>query len=199
MKATKRSGTEIRLLQTGSPIARPGKQPRRQRQRRGWAWLVSIILLTAVGLTAGSPSLADLINIKLNGPLIPVGAYVFDFEVSPDGGRVVYKAYQDSESREDLYSVSVSGGIPVKLNGPPSSGGSVLDFKISPDSSRVVYHADQDTDQVYELYSVPIDGGTVIKLNDTLVSGGDVDWDDIQISADSSRVIYRADTGADEV
>ncbi len=72
-------------------------------------------------------------------------------------------------------------------------GGDVWDFKISKDSSRVVYRANQDTVSTFELYSVPLGGGVATKLNPVLVSGGDVDVVfGFKISADSSRVVYRA-------
>jgi Tol biopolymer transport system component len=145
-----------------------------------------------------SPSVAALVNIKLNGPLVSGGEVYYDFRVSPDSSRVVYLADQDTDNVDELYSVPLTGGSPVKLNGPLVSGGAVMGgFQVSPDSSRVVYLADQDTDWVCELYSVPLAGGSPVKLNSPLVSGGDVFG--CQVSPDSSRVVYRADQDTDEV
>jgi uncharacterized repeat protein (TIGR01451 family) len=97
----------------------------------------------------------------------------------------------------ELYSVPLTGGTPVKLNGQLVSRGDVQDLQISPDSSRVVYRADQDTDGVVELYSVALIGGSAVKLNGVLVSGGDVGG--FQLSPDGSRVVYLADQETDEV
>jgi hypothetical protein len=72
-------------------------------------------------------------------------------------------------------------------------------YKISADSSQVVYRAHQDTYGVIELYSVPIGGGTTTKLSGPMVTGGDVDLSIYYISADCSRVVYKADQDTDEV
>jgi Tol biopolymer transport system component len=75
---------------------------------------------------------------------------------------------------------------------------------ISPDSSRVVYLADQERDTVIEVYSVPLLGPAEagVKLNRGLVDGGSVKFfppDAVQISTDSSRVVYLADQERDTV
>jgi Tol biopolymer transport system component len=58
---------------------------------------------------------------------------------------------------------------------------------------RVVYRADQQTNDVLELYSAPIDGSApAVKLNGALAAGGDVQAE-FRISADGTRVLYRAD------
>jgi hypothetical protein len=139
--------------------------------------------------------------VKLNGSLVLWGD-VLSFQISADSSRVVYRADQDTDGVVELYSRPLDGsGSPVKLNGSLVGGGSVQSaFQISADSSRVVYLADQDADNVYELYSRPLDGsGSPVKLNGSLlVANGDV-HSGFQISADSSRVVYRADSEADQV
>jgi len=123
---------------------------------------------------------------------------------------VVYKAEQDTINTKELYSVPIAGGTVNKLNGALVTGGDVgnpnlytaCTFQISGDSSRVVYCADQDTDNMWELYSVPIAGGIVTKLNNTMTPYGDIfEYGDksIEISADSSRVVYCADQDTDGV
>jgi dipeptidyl aminopeptidase/acylaminoacyl peptidase len=198
MKNTTKLAVQMTILRSRFPVGRPAQQPRRQRQLGAWLWLMSIMLLVAGGLVLVSPSLAALVNIKLSGPLANEGD-VWNFQVSPDGSRVVYRADQDTDDVDELYSVPLAGGSPVKLNSPLVSGGDVSFFRISPDSSRVVYQADQDTDDVWELYSVPLDGGSPVKLNGSLVSGGDIPDLDFQVSPDSSRVVYRADQDTDGV
>jgi len=159
---------------------------------------VSAALLAAQPLSAAPV-------VKLNGDFppptesTPVWMYkVSEFKISPDSSLVVYKANQDRSDSDELYSVPINGGTPVKLNGGLSAGANVIYFKIAPDSSHVVYTADQDTTGVYELYSVPISGGgTPVKLNASLTAGGNII--DFEITPDSSRVIYLADQDTDGV
>lgn len=74
----------------------------------------------------------------------------------------------------ELYSVSLTGGPSVKLNGPLVAEGNVSHFIISRDSAHVIYRADQDADEVYELYSVPITGGAVERVSGPMVEEGSV-------------------------
>ena len=92
----------------------------------------------------------------------------------------------------ELYSVFLGGGSPVRLNPLLPFGRNVTSFQISPDSSRVVYSADQQKAFVGELYGVPLGGPAAagIKLNGALVAGGIVR--SFLISPDSSRVVYVA-------
>jgi Tol biopolymer transport system component len=170
------------------------------------------ILLTTVMLLPDCP-LTAATNVKLSGTMPAFGdigviyeevydgfiTKVHDFQISPDGKYVVYRADQDTDRVFELYSVSLTGGSPIRLNPLLPVGRSVQSFQISPDSSRVVYRADQDADEVTELYSVPIEGPAAlgIKLNGVMAEGGDVR--SFQISPDSSRVVYWADQQTDEV
>ena len=135
-----------------------------------------------------------------SGSSLPFGNGVEDFKISPDSSTVVY--LRDTFVTE-VYSVPITGGTSIKLNGslPTGSGpfpiGNVQDFEISADSTTVVYRADQDDDEIYEIYGVPIYGGASSKLNSALVSGGDVSG--FQISEDSSTVVYDADQDDDGV
>lgn len=134
-------------------------------------------------------------RIKLNGTLVS-GGDVFEFDLSPDGSRVVYIADQDTDSVRELYSVPTAGPASAgeKINGPLVADGSVGTFEISPDSRRVVYWADQQVNLLFEIYSVPIEGpgSAWVKLNGPLVTGGRVNAEFV-ISPDSSRVVYRAE------
>jgi dipeptidyl aminopeptidase/acylaminoacyl peptidase len=143
-------------------------------------------------------------EVKINGSMVAGGDVLGDFQISPDSSRVVYRADQQIDNINELYSVPLSGPASsgVKLNGAMVTGGNVNYFQISPDGIRVVYIADQHTDEVYELYSVPLNGpaGAEVKLNGALVIGGSVYY--FRVSPDSSRVVYRADqdtTGVNEI
>jgi len=121
--------------------------------------------------------------VKLNGALVAGGEVAPDpdsptdsppYVISADGTRVVYRADQDEDERVELYSVPLTGGAAVKLNGALVAGGDVGPFGIDPGSTRVVYEADEETDGVHELYSAPLLGGARVKLNAPLVPGGEV-------------------------
>jgi Tol biopolymer transport system component len=142
-------------------------------------------------------------SVKLNGALV-AGGSVHDatapaFALSPDSSRVVYRADQFVDERFELFSVPIDGSAsPVVLNLPLAGARDVTtDFHISPDSTRVVYVADQLVDLRNELFSVPLDGSApAVKLNGPMPPGGNVDAGGapaLRISADSSRVVYRAD------
>jgi hypothetical protein len=85
------------------------------------------------------------VGIKLNGALV-AGGNVDYFQISPDSGRVVYWADQETDTVYELYSVPLGGpaAVGIKLNGALVAGGDVVGFQVSPDSGRVVYQADQD-------------------------------------------------------
>lgn len=95
------------------------------------------------------------------------GGDVYSFAISPDGSRVVYRADQDTDFVDELYSIPIAGGTSTKLNGTLPLNGDTTTYLISPDSTRVVYLADQNTNNVVEIYSVPVGGGTPVKLNAT--------------------------------
>ncbi|MEQ8234757.1 MAG: hypothetical protein RKL32_23845 [Gammaproteobacteria bacterium] len=154
------------------------------------------------------------VPIRLNGPLVPGGNLVdgntvnpnLGFLVTPDSGRVVYRADQDVDDVHELYSVPISGGTPVRLTPIPPPGGDVPpdfpytfgeSFAVSADGTRVIYRADHDRNDVDELYSVPVDGSAApLRLNQPLVSGGDVTR--FILSPDGTHVLFRADALGDE-
>ena len=118
-------------------------------------------------------------------------------QISPDGDYAVYVQDAVVNGANELWSVRIAGGSPVRLSDVLVSGQSVK-FAISPDSHRVVYLVDQDTPGVPELYSVPIAGGAHTKLNMELASlPGQVR--DFLISPTSERVFYAADGAVNNV
>jgi len=135
--------------------------------------------------------------IQINRILVNAENVAFDFQISPDNQRVIYRDTNDSD---ELYSTNITGGVPIRLNTNLAANGNVrAGVKISADSQRVIYLADQTIFDVFELYSVPIGGGTPIRLNTNLPSGGDVFSSRFEISADSQRVVYLADQNVDNV
>lgn len=111
--------------------------------------------------------------------------------ITPDSTRVVISMSVDGVGPYELYSVPITGGPLVKLNGPLVAGGNVGQYVISDDSAWVIYLADQVVDEVYELFSVPVAGGTAVKLNVPLPAGGEVNMR-FDTDGSSSRVVYQA-------
>lgn len=142
------------------------------------------LVLLGTSILEGTPV------IKLNAPLVS-GGDVSLVRLSPAGDRAVYRADQDLDGVDELYSASLSGGPVVKLNPALMQGRRVSSsFRFSPDADRVVFLADVEVYGTVDLYSVPVDGGGAIKLNEGQTPGFDV-YTDFLVSPDSSRVIYR--------
>jgi tricorn protease len=89
-----------------------------------------------VPATGGEPT--QLTYYPARGPLAPRWGYdnlVYGW--SPDGTRIVFRSLRDADGgrvETALYTVSASGGLPVKLPMPTAGAG---DY--SPDGSRLVY------------------------------------------------------------
>ena len=147
-----------------------------------------VIELYGVPITGPASS-----GVKLNGTQV-AGGDVANFRISSTSARVVYRADQQTDSVDELFSVPIAGPASsgVQLSGaeaPVRRG-----FLISPNGARVVYTAVEQTALVAELFSVPIAGpaSSRVKLNGPLVAGGEVS-DTLQISPSGARVVYHAD------
>ena len=146
---------------------------------------------------------SQIVQVRLNPPLVAGGA-LWDFLVSPDGARVVYRAAQDTSNAGEIYSVPTSGGPAVRLNPALVSGRYVNDYAISSDSSTVVFTADVESQGVRGLFAVPISGGPPVVLGSSLAPGESVRA--FRVGPDGTRVVFAADhlysvpiTGGDPV
>jgi hypothetical protein len=118
---------------------------------------------------------------KLNGPLAS-GSEVESFLISPDGGTVVYLAYQaDPRTAEGQDGECDTSDDNSDLYGPDGTCG-------TPD--------DQESDGALELFSIPTSGPAPTRLNDPLVANGNVVF--FSISPDGTNVVYLADQDTDE-
>lgn len=112
--------------------------------------------------------------VQVNQPLGPLRIVQSDFNVSPDGARVVYRANPSLDGTVQLFSAPSDGSGPViSLTPALVTNGNVSAFpRISPDSAHVVYRADALTAGLEELFAVPIDGSTAaVRLNDPIPPG----------------------------
>jgi dipeptidyl aminopeptidase/acylaminoacyl peptidase len=132
------------------------------------------------------------------GPVNPLQTQevhsVIQYSFSPDGSAVAFLGL--SANVQQLYSVPVTGGVPLLLNGPLIAGGGVREFRWTPDGAHLLYRADQEVAGRNELYAVPADASSQpYKLNQTLVAGGQVL--SFELSPDGARAVYRADASVD--
>ncbi len=127
------------------------------------------------------------------------GNNIGEFAITADGNRVIY--LKDEIARiNELYSVSIEGGVSVKLNGTLIADGSVIDFKVSPDpdSDYVVYRADEVVNDQDEIFSVPADDSdSPVRLLDGIVQPYS-DVRSYRITPNGLGVVYSADVLADE-
>lgn len=130
--------------------------------------------------------------IHLSG-VLAVGDEVANFAISPDSTRVVFTRVLRNPIRTRLYSVPIGGGIAVALHPTLPPERNTGHYEITPDSSQVVFRADLEVAGVFHLWSVPIDGGTAVPLHTgNPHASGDVTAADWRLTADGSRVVYRA-------
>lgn len=137
---------------------------------------------------------------RLSSALVGGGDVQQNYQITPDGSRVVYRADALVDDLFELASVPLDGSAPpVRLNAPLPAGGAVFDgFRISPDSSRVLFYGDLQSDGVDELAIAPVDGGAPsIILNQPLVPGGSVQRNFV-FTPDSAHVLFVADANTDE-
>lgn len=126
-----------------------------------------------------------------------------NLRLSPDDAHAVFIGHDGAQNM--LYAVPTDGSGPeVLIGGPISSYSSgelflpVPQFALT--DERVVFrtHATVGLDAQYEIYQRPIDASApATKLNAPLPVNGDVH--ELQLSADGTRVVFRADVFADDV
>ena len=138
---------------------------------------------------------------KLNGVLVPGGDVQQAFRSARTASRVVYRADQDIDDVKELYSVPLTGGTPIKLNTAlqPSramsnqSSGSVQTASAWCTTPTRTPRACS----IFQRAPAPAAARRSSSMG-SLVNNGDVE-DDFRISADSARVVYRADRFANNV
>lgn len=145
-------------------------------------WRISGLLLTSdlstlvYARNRGQAEHLEIYSIPLSGgaPTLLVSSpepsgRIFDFRVSPDGSRVIYRVRHDATYGQ-LHSVPIDGSTaPVKISSTSSgSYGVSRDYWITSDSQRVVYDATASSTRRM-LHSVPIAGGAITVLRDMAV------------------------------
>lgn len=115
-----------------------------------------------------------------------------NYELSPDGNRIVFLADRTTTGVKELYSVVVNTGVVSKLSF--GSSGSTTKFAISPDGANVVFLINSLSVGANSLSSVPIAGGVLSwpRLSPEM-TGATSSIIDFSISPDSQRVVFRGD------
>ncbi len=119
------------------------------------------------------------------------------FRVSSTG----YAVYFTTDN--NIYSVALTGGDPVKLNSAPLYTSSTstygtptpFAFQISPNGKFVVFVGTNATSKGQVIYSVPIEGGAAVALSPetfALTFEQDLKQPDFFITQDSRKVVFRA-------
>jgi Tol biopolymer transport system component len=132
--------------------------------------------------TAGGPA------IRLNAPLQP-GQGVADATVSFDSSRVVYQLNSGDivSGQQELWSVPISGGTPVRLFGPCTPDDSGIVWQLDPASRFVIFRECEQQDQPALLYRVALAGGEPVQLD--IPDGVSVN-PFFQVSSDGNWVVY---------
>lgn len=96
---------------------------------------------------------------KLSGTMVTSGdvTYGSAHVITEDGTRLVYRADQDVNDFEELYSVNLDGTNRVKINQTPVALGYVPGFSVSPDSRFVVYSGNMENSSFVELWTAGIE------------------------------------------
>ncbi|NJN18146.1 MAG: hypothetical protein HC822_18710 [Oscillochloris sp.] len=145
-----------------------------------------------------SDDVQELFSAPLTGgTVIPLSAAAVDgpdedvanFQISPDGSRVVYRADWEFDNRTALRSVLIGGGGDVGLN-PTPLGGTSGSFVIGGDPARVLFLADPGSSGVSELFSAPLDGSAAPQLlSDGPTAGSFII--EVQLTADGQQAVFR--------
>jgi len=105
-----------------------------------------------------------------------------DFQWSPDGQWVAYRADQRVDEMIELFASRPDGSFNKRVSGPLVVGGDVRrindiepHYDWSADGKRLVYLADQVVDERFELFVAAPDGNAInASLSGTLTGGGNV-------------------------
>jgi WD40 repeat protein len=135
---------------------------------------------------------------KLSVPQDTAGKSIVEFNITPDGSQVFYKAdgFGYSIYGKVLYSVPIEGPAESSVRMTPSANqnGGVGMFTISPNSQRVVYLFGENESFIQKLFSEPSSGSAEdaveISLPLEIIHERSDSVVDMQISPDSQKVVY---------
>jgi hypothetical protein len=125
--------------------------------------------------------------------------WLFRMELTPDDQMLVYG--ENADSGYELYSVSLAGGGPVRLDAGPGDADYIHGFSLTPDGRYVIYSVGAEPQlsipsqsTVTGLYAVDVHGGTPWRVSDPLAEGECIGGYSI---APEGTVVYWAGSNAD--
>ena len=137
---------------------------------------------------------------------------ITSFNIHPDGSHVTFLGDPDTDNVDELFTVPIGGGDPVRIHGPRGSPERDFDadiYHISPDtppgSSLAVFVGEAEAGDGLRLFSAPArptaPGGTATEISGNLAEGGGVipEAGHIEISSDNSRIVFPSDRIRDGV
>ena len=97
----------------------------------------------------------------------PISLDVANYDISPDSNLIAFVANLLTQSKRELFSVSISGGTPTRLNQDLLTDQRVdTSLKFTVDSSKVIYRANTSLKGGNELFATPASGdGPVSRLH----------------------------------
>jgi hypothetical protein len=117
-------------------------------------------------------------------PAVPVNREIYQYRLTTDGGRLVFRSDFTTNQTYELYSIPSDGSAaPVRLT--PLTSDDVLDFALAPDGNTALY-----VDQAGRLFSVVTDGGTPPFDYGQALS--QVAWESLVFAPDSSAFFFSA-------
>lgn len=142
--------------------------------------------------------------VELMDPSVGLPAS-FTYDISPDGRWVVYRARENENSNEMVFSVRSEGPRETseRISNTGLTLGTVRSYEIAPGSGGIVYRqitvgfgSVPNTDHLYYT-TIRNSGFRRVRLNPGLVVGGDVV--NHSYSPDGQHVVYSADQETDDV
>lgn len=129
--------------------------------------------------------------LRLN-PAFPAGRKASALLLAPLGDAVFYIADQDTAGTDELYRAPLAGGPTLKVNAVLPLFQEVVGVRVSPDGTQALYQLTPDFNGRSALLSTSALGGQpAVQLTARLTS-----LSALEITPDSSRVIYLADQAA---
>jgi hypothetical protein len=121
---------------------------------------------------------------------------VQNFQISPDGTTVVYRADQATNQMQELYRVPVAGGGVTRISTPLFSGDAVEEhFILTADGRYVFYMINQDADTYRDLFlfAASLKDGTTYQLDYVYApnnTGFPMEPEQFKVGANGHNLVY---------
>jgi Tol biopolymer transport system component len=158
--------------------------------------------LYSIPATGGSPTEIS----------VPAPSHEFSItnqlSITPDGSRVLFIGDYETLGKNELFSVPIGGGTPMRVSDDLPFAGDVYSFAIAPNGTSVAYAAGQNNSSNTELFLKAVNGGagSSIRVSDPIASNTGLldvstgsDGGQIVFSPDSTKIYFLGDLDTDDV